>query len=66
MIREAKASQVYSQLQIGGKFGMQTLEQCLSELVSKSAITTDEALYKCNRPNVLKGLLEEINSEMPK
>ena len=44
---------------------MQTLEQCLSELVSKSAITTDEALYKCNRPTVLKGLLEEINSEMP-
>ena len=62
LIREAKASQVYSQLQIGAKFGMQTLEQCLSDLVSRSIITTDEAMYKCNRPNVLKGLLEEMNS----
>ena len=64
LIREAKASQVYSQLQIGGKFGMQTLEQCLSVLVAQSKITTDEALYKCNRPNVLKGLLDEINTEI--
>ena len=53
---------MYSQLQIGGKFGMQTLEQCLSDLVGQSIITTDEAIYKCNRPNVLKGLLEEKNS----
>ena len=64
LIREAKASQVYSQLQIGGKFGMQTLEQSLSELVSSSSITTDEALHKCNRPNVLKGLLDEVNKEI--
>ena len=64
LIRESKASQVYSQLQIGGKFGMQTLEQCLAELVSKSVITTDEAMYKCNRPNVLKGILDENNSSI--
>ncbi len=62
LIREGKSSQVYSQLQIGGKFGMQTLEQCLSQLVAKGIITTDEATYKCNRPNVLKGLLDEINT----
>ena len=61
LIREGKSSQVYSQLQIGGKFGMQTLEQSLSKLVGKGTITTDEAIYKCNRPNVLKGLLETIN-----
>ena len=42
---------------------MQTLEQSLSELVTKSVITTDEAMYKCNRPNVLKGLLDELNSD---
>ncbi len=65
LIREAKASQVYSQLQIGGKFGMQTLEQSLSQLVSQSVITTDEAYYKCNRPNVLKSILDEINPENP-
>ena len=65
LIREAKASQVYSQLQIGGKFGMQTLEQSLSQLVAQSIITTDEAFYKCNRPNVLKGILDEMNPEKP-
>jgi len=62
LIREGKSSQVYSQLQIGGKFGMQTLEQSLSQLVAKGDITTDEAVYKSNRPNVLRGLLDDINS----
>ena len=61
LIREAKSSQVYSQLQIGTKFGMQTLEQHLSNLVKKGVITNEEATYKCNRPTVLKGLLEELN-----
>ena len=61
LIREAKSSQVYSQLQIGTKFGMQTLEQHLSNLVKKGVITNEEAIYKCNRPSVLKGLLEELN-----
>ena len=41
---------------------MQTLEQNLSTLVKKGVITSDEAVYKCNRPSVLKGLLEEDNS----
>ena len=61
LIREAKSSQVYSQLQIGTKFGMQTLEQNLSNLVKRGVITNEEAVYKCNRPSVLKGLLEELN-----
>tara|TARA_B100001093_G_C26780225_1_gene994247 strand:- start:331 stop:1407 length:1077 start_codon:yes stop_codon:yes gene_type:complete len=61
LIREAKSSQVYSQLQIGTKFGMQTLEQHLSNLVKKGIITNEEAIYKCNRPSVLKGLLDELN-----
>ena len=62
LIREGKSSQVYSQLQIGGKFGMQTLEQSLSQLVARGEITTDEAVYKSNRPNVLRGLLDDMNS----
>ena len=62
LIREGKSSQVYSQLQIGGKFGMQTLEQCLAQLVSGGVITTDEAIYKSNRPNILRGLIEDVNS----
>ena len=63
LVREAKSSQVYSQLQVGAKYGMQTLEQALSAHVANGLITMDEAFYKCNRPNVLQGLLDsgEIN-----
>ncbi len=62
LIREAKSSQVYSQMQVGAKYGMQTLEQGLSLHVSAGKITKEEAFYKCNRPNVLQGLLE-LSSE---
>ena len=42
---------------------MQTLEQALSAHVSNGLITKDEAFYKCNRPNVLQGLLDsEVNN----
>ena len=58
LVRESKSSQVYSQLQVGAKYGMQTLEQALSKNVIKGLITKEEAFYKCNRPNVLQGLLE--------
>ena len=58
LVREAKSSQVYSQIQVGAKFGMQTLEQALSIHVNKGLITKEEAFFKCNRPNVLTGLLE--------
>ena len=62
LIREAKSSQVYSQIQVGAKFGMQTLEQALSIHVKQGKITKEEAYFKCNKPNVLTALLE-IDSE---
>ena len=58
LIRESKSSQIYSQIQVGGKYGMQTLEQALYELIEEGLITKEEAFYKCNRPNVLESLLE--------
>ena len=62
LIREAKASQVYSQIQVGAKYGMQTLEQALFEHINQGKITKEEAFFKCNRPNVLTSLLELENS----
>ena len=62
LVREAKSSQVYSQLQVGAKYGMQTLEQALSAHVANGLITKDEAFYKCNRPNVLQGLLDSAEN----
>ena len=58
LIREGKSTQVYSQLQVGAKFGMQTLEQSLDQLVKSDSITSEEAFFKCNKPAVLKSLLE--------
>ena len=63
LIREAKSSQVYSQIQVGAKFGMQTLEQALSLHVKQGKITKEEAYFKCNKPNVLTTLLE-MDSEI--
>ncbi len=58
LIREAKSSQVYSQIQVGAKYGMQTLEQALYTHIEQGKITKEEAYFKCNRPNVLTSLLE--------
>ena len=58
LVRESKTSQIYSQIQIGAKYGMQTLEQSLAGLVSRDIISKEEAFFKCNRPAVLKDLIE--------
>ncbi len=58
LIRESNSQQLYSQLQVGAKFGMQTLEQALSDMFNKGDITMEEALFKCNRPKVLNSLIE--------
>ena len=53
LIRERKVSQIYSQLQTGSKEGMNTLEQCLIELVGKGLITPQEALAKAANPKAI-------------
>ena len=58
LVRESKTSQIYSQIQIGAKYGMQTLEQSLASLVNRDMISKEEAFFKCNRPAVLKDLIE--------
>ena len=53
LIRERKVSQIYSQLQTGSKDGMNTLEQCLQQLVESGDITQQEALGKASNPKAL-------------
>ena len=53
LIRERKVSQIYSQLQTGSKDGMNTLEQCLQQLVETGDITQQEALGKASNPKAL-------------
>ena len=56
LIRERKISQIYSQLQTGSKEGMNTLEQCLSDLLKAGKITNEEALRKAANPKAIKDL----------
>ena len=53
LIRERKVSQIYSQLQTGSKEGMNTLEQCLLDLVNSGDITRQEAMGKASNPKAL-------------
>ena len=46
LIREGKVAQMYSSIQTGVKEGMQTLDQCLQDLLSKGVITKEEARFK--------------------
>ncbi len=46
LIREAKIAQMYSAIQTGQNQGMQTLDQCLQDLVKKKIITPAEARSK--------------------
>jgi twitching motility protein PilT len=53
LIRERKVSQIYSQLQTGNREGMNTLEQCLLQLVADGVITRSEALSKSGNPRAI-------------
>jgi len=46
LIRENKIAQMYSAIQTGQQFGMQTLDQCLQQLVQKGLVSRVEARAK--------------------
>ena len=46
LIREDKVAQMYSSIQTGQGYGMQTLDQCLMDLVNKGTITRADARSK--------------------
>ncbi|MDB5972365.1 MAG: type pilus twitching motility protein PilT [Hydrocarboniphaga sp.] len=50
LIRENKIAQMYSSIQTGQKDGMQTLEQCLRDLVKRGLVDVGEAKRKSNKP----------------
>jgi twitching motility protein PilT len=50
LIREGKTHQIYSAIETGGKFGMQSMDSALLELVIKKQITAEVALTKSHNP----------------
>ena len=58
LIREDKIHQIYSQMQVGQeKFGMQTMNQSLFSLVSKRAISLEDALGRTADPDEFKQMM---------
>jgi twitching motility protein PilT len=53
LIREGKIAQMYSSIQTGQAAGMQTLDQCLTELVAKGVVNKEEARYKASNKDAM-------------
>lgn len=54
LIREDKVAQMYSSIQTGQQFGMQTLDQCLQDLVKRSLVTRQEAMSYAKNKDTFK------------
>ena len=50
LIREDKVAQMYSSIQTGAAIGMQTMDQCLEEMVAKRLVAKDVAREKARFP----------------
>jgi twitching motility protein PilT len=57
LIREGKTHQIYSAIQTGASFGMQTMDTALAELVRRNVITRELAEARSSSPDELRRLL---------
>jgi len=55
LIRENKVAQMYSSLQTGQQFGMQTLDQALIDLVRRNVVSASEARAKAANKDAFPG-----------
>lgn len=64
LIREAKTVQILSQMQMGKKYGMQTLDDAILEILNKKMISVEEAydkaIDKTRFAPLLKGPVDEL------
>jgi twitching motility protein PilT len=58
LIREGKIHQLYSQIQMASREGMQTLNQALNHLLEQGLITEDQAYAKTSMMEELKSLYQ--------
>ncbi len=52
LIRENKVAQMYSAIQTGQSHGMQTLDQCLADLVKRGLVARDQARAKASNKDL--------------
>jgi twitching motility protein PilT len=57
LIREAKTHQIYSVIQTGSQFGMQTMDASLADLVRRGVVRKDVAIRKSSNPDEIERLI---------
>jgi len=60
IIREGKTHQIYSLMQAGMKFGMQTMNQALLQAVLDKALSPEDALERCMDRSEMEGMLAKV------
>ncbi|MDA8391893.1 MAG: PilT/PilU family type 4a pilus ATPase [Actinomycetota bacterium] len=58
LIREGKTHQIYSAMQAGGQYGMQTMDMALAALVKSNAVAMPMAIERCSSPSDLRRLIQ--------
>lgn len=54
LIREAKSHMIYQAIDTGSKYGMNSMDKALAELVKKGLISMEDALAKAHNPENIK------------
>jgi twitching motility protein PilT len=65
LIREEKIHPIYSAIQSGSKYGMQTMNQSLADLVRRRLITREDAMNRSTNPEELAQLLQGADGAAP-
>jgi twitching motility protein PilT len=65
LIRSEKTHQIYSLMQTGGQFGMQTMDQGLAKLIHEGRITESIAFDRCRNEEDLRNHLRSDSSGKP-
>ncbi len=57
LIREAKVHQIYSAMQAGGQYKMQTMDQSIAALYKRGVISYEVAMSRCNNRDEMERLI---------
>ncbi len=60
LVREGKIHQITTAMQAGGKYGMQTMDQALADLVRRNIITYEMAAERCTNLEDLQRLVGRV------
>jgi len=63
LIREANTFQIPGMLQVGKKYGMQTLDDAIMDLLNKKQISPEDAYHRCLDKNKFRPLLKNPPEE---